>query len=176
MSGTEETKFFAEVSNLFLPGPGVVNGRHRVSIRPAQGRVSSLVMKVPEGFTVSDVVDGPVGTWRFDPEKRELRVPVEPAQDAAFRLTIETQRGAGTLPMDLELAPVRVAGAAGEIGFFALAFGEEAQPETVKVEGLSRVNPEDFNDKLLPRDKDGKSAGACSNTPSATVPARSWRG
>ena len=153
--GSEETKFFAEVSNLYLPGPGVVNGRHRVSIRPSQGRVSSLVMKVPEGFTVSDVGDGPVGSWRFDPEKRELRIPVEPAQDQAFALTIETQRGAGTLPMDLDLAPVRVVGAAGEIGFFALAFGEEAQPETVKVEGLSRVNTEDFNSKLLPRNKEG---------------------
>ncbi len=152
---TEEIKFFAEVSNLYLPGPGVVNGRHRVSIRPAQGRVSSLVMQIPDGFTVSDVVDGPVGSWRFDPEKRELRVPIEPAQDAAFALTIETQRGAGALPVELALAPVRVVGAAGEIGFFALAFGEEAQPETVTLEGLSRVNPEDFNGSLLPHDKEG---------------------
>ncbi|MES2924330.1 MAG: hypothetical protein V4819_22455 [Verrucomicrobiota bacterium] len=153
--GSEETKFFAEVSNLYLPGPGVVNGRHRVSIRPAQGRVSLLVMTVPAGFTVSDVIDGPVGPWRFDPVKRELRVPIEPAQDQAFGLTIETQRGAGTLPMDLDLAPIRVAGSAGEIGFLALAFGEEAQPETINVEGLSRVNPEDFNARLLPRDKQG---------------------
>ena len=121
---SEDTKFFAEVSNLYLPGPGVVNGRHRVSIRPVQGRVSMLVMTVPAGFTVSDVVDGPVGSWRFDPEKLELRVPVEPAQDQAFALTIETQRGAGALPMDLDLAPIRVAGSAGEIGFLALAFGE----------------------------------------------------
>ena len=153
--GSEETKFFAEVSNLYLPGPGVVNGRHRISIRPAQGRVSSLVMTVPEGFTVSDVIDGPVGSWRFDPEKRELRVPVEPAQNQAFSFTVETQRGAGTLPMDLSLEPIRVTGTAGEIGFLALAFGEEAQPESIQVEGLSRVNPEDFNAKLLPRDKAG---------------------
>ncbi len=153
--GAEEMKFFAEVSNLFLPSPGVVNGRHRVSIRPAQGRVSSLVMNVPVGFTVSDVVEGPVGSWRFDPEKRELRVAVEPAQDQAFALTIETQRGEGALPMNLELEPIRVNGAAGEVGFLALAFGEDAQPEAVEVEGLSRVNPEDFGGKLIPRDKEG---------------------
>lgn len=151
----EETRFFSEVSNLYLPGPGVVNGRHHVSIRPAQGRVSMLVMDIPEGFTVSDVTDGPVGSWRFDPENRELRVPVEPAQDQAFGFTIETQRGAGTLPMELDLKPVRVSETAGEIGFFALAFGEEAQPESVDVVGLSRVNPEDFDSKLLPRDKEG---------------------
>ena len=153
--GSEETRFFAEVSNLYLPGPGVVSGRHLVSIRPAQGRVSLLVMTVPAGFTVSDVVDGPVGSWRFDPEKRELRVPIEPAQDQAFTLTIETQRGAGTLPINLDLAPLRVAGSAGEIGFLALAFGEEAQPESINLEGLSKVNPEDFNASLLPRDKEG---------------------
>lgn len=154
-AASEEIRYFAEVSNLFLPCPGVVSGRHHVSIRPAQGRVSLLTMKVPDGFTVSDVVDGPVGSWRFDPENHELRVAVEPAQDQAFAFTIETQRGAGALPMDLDLAPVRVEGSAGEVGFLALAFGDEAQPESVEVEGLSRVNPGDFNGTLLPRDKDG---------------------
>jgi hypothetical protein len=155
-SETEETKFFAEVANLFLPGPGVVNGRHLVTIRPAQGRVTSLVMKVPAGFTVSDVLNGPVGAWRFDPSKRELRMSVEPAQNAGFAFTIETQRGAGALPMDLELEPVRVEGAAGEVGLLGIAFGEEVQPESVDVTGLSRVNPEDFNNTLLPRTKEGQ--------------------
>lgn len=154
--GAEETRFFAEVSNLFLPGPGVVNGRHRVALRLAQGRLATLLMKVPEGFTVSDVANGPVGSWRFDPGSRELRVAIEPAQAQAFGLTIETQRGAGALPIELELEPLRVVGAAGEIGFLGLAFGDEAQPERVDVDGLSRVNPEDFNGELLPRDKDGQ--------------------
>ena len=152
----EETRFFAEVSNLFLPGPGVVNGRHRVALRPAQGRLSALLMKVPDGFTVSDVADGPVGSWRFDPGTRELRVAIEPAQAEAFALTIETQRGAGALPLELELEPLRVSGAAGEIGFLGLAFGDDAQPERVDGDGLSRVNPEGFNGKLLPHDKDGQ--------------------
>jgi hypothetical protein len=153
---SEESKFFAEVSNLFLPGPGVVNGRHLVSIRPAQGRVSSLTMKVPAGFTVSVVMDGPVGAWRFDPEKCELRVTIEPAQNQAFAFTIETQRGAGALPMDLALEPVRVGGSAGDVGLLGLAFGDEVQPEAVAVDGLTRVNPDDFNGKLLPRGKEGQ--------------------
>jgi hypothetical protein len=154
--GAEQTRFFVEVANLFLPGPGVVNGRHQVAVRPAQGRVAALVMKVPEGFTVSDVTAGPVGAWRFDPGTRELRVAVEPAQAQAFNLTIDTQRGAGALPTELELEPLRVNGAAGEIGSLALAFGDEAQPERVDVDGLSRLNPEDFSAGLLPRDKDGQ--------------------
>lgn len=152
----EETRFFAEVSNLFVPGPGVVNGRHLVTIRPAQGRVTALALHVPPGFTVSDVVDGPVGAWRFDPGMRELRLSVEPAQNQGFSFTIETQRGAGELPMDLELEPVRVEKAAGEVGLLGIAFGEEVQPEAVTVAGLSRVNPQDFDSKLLPHAKDGQ--------------------
>jgi len=154
--GAEETRFFAEISNLFVPGPGVVNGRHLVSIRPSQGKVASLTLKVPEGFTVSDVLDGPVGAWRFDPNKRELRLSVEPAQTVGFSFTVEIQRGAGALPVDLALEPVRIDGAAGEIGFFGLAFGEEVQSESLAVEGLSRINPEDFNGKLIPRNKEGQ--------------------
>lgn len=155
-AGTEETRFFAEISNLYIPGPGVVNGRHLVTIRPAQGRVASLTLKTPDGFTVSDVGEGPVGAWRFDPEKRELRLGVEPAQAEGFSFLIESQRGAGALPVDLSLEPMRVDGAAGEIGFLALAFGEEVQPEALNVRGLSRVNPEDFDRKLLPHTKEGQ--------------------
>ena len=159
----EQTKFFVEVSNLFLPGPGVVNGRHRVAIRPTQGRVKDLTISVPLGFTVSDVVDGPVGAWRFDPAKRELRIPVEPAQDQGFDFIVETQRGADSLPMDLELEPLRVAGAAGEVGLFGLAFGEEVQAESIEVDGLSKVNPEDFGGNLLPRNRKGEALALLQN-------------
>lgn len=155
-AAAEPARYFSEVSNLFIPGPGVVNGRHRITLRPTQGRVSELVLRVPEEFTVGDVSEGPVGSWRFDPRTRELRVAVEPAQEGAFSLTVETQRGSGTLPVDLTLSPLRVNGSAGEVGLLALAFGDEAQPDTVMPKGLSRVNAEDFDAKLLPADAKGQ--------------------
>lgn len=154
---SEATQYFAEVSNLYLPGPGVANGRHRVVIRPSQGRVTELVLRVPEPFTVGDVGDGPVGGWRFDPRTHELRVSVEPAQERPFAFTVETQRGTDALPVDLQLAPLRVNGAAGEVGLLALAFGDDAQPENITQKGLSLVNLEDFGADLLPRDNQGKS-------------------
>ncbi len=152
----EAVRFFSEVSNLFLPGPGVVNGRHRITIRPTQGRVSELVLKVPDAFTVGEVSDGPVGGWRFDPRTRELRVAIEPAQQTAFALTVETQRGSDALPVDLTFSPLRVNGSAGEVGLLALAFGDEAQPEAVTPKGLSVVNLEDFDGRLLPADAKGR--------------------
>jgi len=151
---SEKTEFFADVSNLFLPGPGVVNARHRLAIRPTQGRVSELILDIPAGFTVSEVTEGPAGAWRFDPEKQQLRIPIEPAQDQAFNLTVRTQMGTETLPVDLALTPVRVQGSSGEVGFLALAFGNDAQAESVETTGLSRVNPGDFDPTLLPRDSE----------------------
>jgi hypothetical protein len=149
-AAAEETKFFVETSNLFLPGPGVVNGRHKVTVRPAQGRVEELRMQVPEGFTVGEVSDGPVGSWRFDPRTRELRVAIEPAQEAGFSVRIETQQGTDALPVNVSLQPLRVGGDSGEVGLLALAFGGEAQPEAVKADSMPVVNLDDFDGSLLP--------------------------
>ncbi len=156
----EATQFYAEASNLYVPGPGVVNGYVRVTVRPVQGRVSALDVEVPAGFTVGDVGRGPVGAWRFDPEKRRLHVAVEPAQASAFNFIVETQRGAAALPFDLTLQPVRVTGAAGEVGMLALAFGSDAQPEGVKPAGVSAVSVADFDAGLLPRGRDGRPLAA----------------
>ncbi|HQF39474.1 MAG TPA: hypothetical protein PK322_10190, partial [Opitutaceae bacterium] len=152
----EATQFYAETTQLFIPGPGVVNGLIAVSVRPVQGRVSSLLLAVPAGLTVGDVRsdDTEVSAWRFDPEKRRLAITLASPQEQHFRLGIETQLGTGALPFDLTLTPLRVVGAAGEVGMLALAFGGDAQPESVHASGLSPVNTEDFDAALIPSDKD----------------------
>ncbi|MEO6003764.1 MAG: hypothetical protein ABIZ04_09815 [Opitutus sp.] len=152
----EATRFFVEAATLYIPGPGVVNGYARVTVRPAQGRVSELELDVPTGFTVGDVSNGPVGSWRFDPEKRRLRVAVQPAQSTAFRFNLEMQRGAGALPMELGLEPLRVLGAAEDVGTLAVAFGNDAQPEAVRAGALPAVAIEDFDSSLIPRGTDGE--------------------
>jgi len=150
----EATQFFAETANLYVPGPGVVNGLTRITIRPVQGRVSEIDVDVPKGLTVGDVVRGPLGAWRFDPEKRRLHVSVEPAQTEAFKFDVETQLGTGALPFDLGLEPLRVAGASGEVGMIAIGFAGDAQPEGVRTTDLSTVNVQDFDPTLLSRGRD----------------------
>lgn len=150
----EKPQYFAEVSNLFVPGPGVVNGYCRATIRPVQGRVSELELDVPKGFTVGDVANGPVGEWRFDPRARKLHVSVAPAQEGGFKFDVEMQLGTSGLPVDVALEPVRVGGAAGEVGMIGLAFGGDAQPEDVR--GPSAVNLEDFDAQLVPKSPDGR--------------------
>lgn len=157
---TEATVFFAEATHLFVPGPGVVNGFSRVTIRPAQGRVSALELDVPPGLTVGEVSRGPVGAWRFDPSQRRLHVAVEPAQTQPFSFIVETQLGAGELPFSLALAPLRTLGAAGDVGLLALAFGGDAQPESIRATDLSAVNAQDFDAALLPRTREGQPLAA----------------
>ncbi len=152
----EETRFFVETNDLYLPGPGVVSGRHRVSVRPSRGVVKELTVLIPAGFTVGDVSDGPVGSWRFNPETRELKVGIEPAQEQAFAFSIGTQRGTATLPVDLTLEPVKVLGSAGAVGLLGLGFGDEAQAEGVNAKGMSAVNLDDFSVQLVPHDREGR--------------------
>ncbi|HEY4990315.1 MAG TPA: hypothetical protein VII09_10935, partial [Opitutaceae bacterium] len=153
---TEATRFYAEASNLYIPGPGVVDGFARVTIRPVQGRVSELDLEIPKGLTVGDVVRGPVGAWRFDPLKHRLHVTIGPAQAETFRFDVQTQLGTGALPVSLELEPLKVQGAEGQVGTLAVAFGGEAQPEAIAASGLSPVNVADFEADLVPRGGDNR--------------------
>jgi len=146
----EAARVYAETSNLFIPGPGVVDSRHKVEIRPSQGRVSKLAFTMPDGFTVSDVT-GPVGLWQFDPGTRSLRLNIEPAQSAPFAIVVAAQRGAEGLPVTLELRPLIVQDAAGDVGKIGLAFGDAARAQNVETEGLSPVNIEDFDAALISR-------------------------
>ena len=145
----EKTQFFVEASNLYLPGPGVVDGRHRLHVRTSQGQVSELNVLVPKGLTVS-AVSGPVGSWQFDADSGGLKLAVEPAQSATFDILIDTQRGLDPLPADVDLAPLRVAGAGGEVGLVAIAFGPDAQPEKLQPTTMSTVNLGDFDVALIP--------------------------
>lgn len=148
----EETRYFAESSDAFICGPGVVDARHFLVIRPSQGKVSQLKLKVPEGFTVS-AVNGPVGQWRFDPDSRALTADMEPAQAATFQLLVESQKTTGTLPVAVSLQALTVDGAAGQVGKLGLAFTSDAQPEGLEPGSLSSVNTTDFPVNLLGNDR-----------------------
>ncbi len=145
---TEATQFFVEASNVYIPGPGVVDGRHRIHVRSSQGQVSQLNVLVPNGLTVS-AVSGPVGSWQFDADSGGLKLEIEPAQSQPFDVMIDTQRGLDPLPADVNLAPLRVAAAYGEVGLVAIAFGPDAQPEKVEPNVMSAVNLGDFDASLI---------------------------
>ncbi|QEG38095.1 hypothetical protein UC8_00480 [Roseimaritima ulvae] len=139
----EATQFFVEASNLYLPGPGVIDGRHRLHIRTSQGQVSELNVSVPQGLTVS-AVSGPVGSWQFDADSGLLKLQIEPAQSQAFDVQVDTQRGLDPLPADVTLAPLKVVDADGQVGLLAIAFGPDAQGE--KLEPVTDAENEDEND------------------------------
>lgn len=145
---SEETQFFVEALNLYLPSPGVVDGRHRIAVRPSQGQVSELSLVVPSGLTVSEV-GGPVSSWQFDADSGVLKLEIEPAQSSAFIVMIETQRGLDPLPADVELAPLTVVDANGQVGLVGIAFGPDAQPESLESQQMSAVNLRDFDASIL---------------------------
>ena len=145
---TEETQFFVEASNLYLPGPGVVDGRHRIYVRTSQGQIDDLSVVIPDGLTVSSVT-GPVGSWQFDADNGQLQLDIEPAQSKPFLLEIQTQRGLDPLPADAKLSPLAVTDANGQVGLVAVAFGPDAQPEKMEADGMSAVNLSDFDASMI---------------------------
>jgi hypothetical protein len=163
----EKPVFYAEVSQLYVPAAGVVEGAHFVSLRPAQGELSELVFDVPANATITDVLDaakvpdsklpkpmgapGPlVSLWRFDPDTRKLRVSLNPPQSRPFYLLIRSQVPTGPLPFEQTVGLLAVQGAAGQIGLLGVATGNEVQLDTVTGAGLSPINLEDFPGDIAP--------------------------
>lgn len=140
----EKSVFYADLSQVLVPGPGVIEGAHRVAIRPAQGELSELEFTVPPGATITEVLDdaavrspraigiergtpGLVAWWRFDPDARQLRVALGTAQSRPFVLLIRSQFPAGALPFQQQAGLLTVRNAAGQIGTLGIATGSEVQ-------------------------------------------------
>lgn len=151
----ERSVFYAELSQLYVPAAGVIEGVHNVAIRPAQGEVAELILTIPTGATVTDVMDAAAKTdnqiaralvalWRFDPDTRKLRVTLARPQSRPFALLVRSQVATGPLPFEHEVGLVAVDGAAGQMGLLGIATGNEVQLDTVTVVAAAPINLEDF--------------------------------
>jgi len=156
----EKPVFYAEISQLYVPAAGVIEGAHYASIRPAQGELGELVLDVPAGATITDVIGSGrpaaadaakkdiaasiVSLWRFDPDTRKLRVTLNPPQSRPFGLLVRSQIATGPLPSEHSVGLIAVENAAGQIGLLGIATGNEVQLDTVSAESFSPINLEDF--------------------------------
>ncbi len=149
----EKAEFYADVTQLFVPTAGVIEGIHEVSIRPAQGQLNELVLQVPAGATITDVLgpaarpDGAasiVSLWRFDPDTRQLRITLDPPQSRPFALIVRSEVASGPLPFKQSVGLVAVNNAAAQIGLAGIASGNEVQLDSASAESFSPINLEDF--------------------------------
>ncbi len=140
----EKPVFYADLTQLYVPSAGVIEGAHYVAIRPAQGELSELLLDVPKGATITDVAGSMVSLWRFDPDARKLRLTLNPPQSRPFNILVRSQIAAGPLPFEQSAGLLAAEGAAGQLGLAGIATGSEVQLDTVTPHALSPINLEDF--------------------------------
>lgn len=151
----EKSVFYAELSQLYVPAAGVIEGAHYLTVRPAQGELTELVLNVPTGATVTDVADATakaenknqtslVSLWRFDPDTRKLRVTLARPQSRVFTVLVRSQVATGPLPFEHTVGLISLDGAAGQMGLLGIATGNEVQLDTVTAALASSINLEDF--------------------------------
>lgn len=140
----EALVFYADTADLYVPSLGVLDGRHLVKIRPAQGILFDVNIVVPAGLTIANVSGDDVGRWRFDPERRRLHVPIGSGQANETTLLVETQMGLGALPQSITFAPLVVEGAATQVGMFAVGTGDDVQVATANPVRMLAVTNDDF--------------------------------
>lgn len=160
--GEEKALFYADVSQVFTPASGLIEGVHLVLIRPAQGQLADLRVRVPEGTAILDVrgIAGPpnsspapqqirvedvtISQWRYDPEAGMLRIVLNSPQSKPFSVLVRSQFPASSLPFSHNARLMSVEGAAGQVGYAALATGPDVQIEAASPSALTPLNLEDF--------------------------------
>lgn len=150
----ERAVFYAEATQMFVPGPGVLEAFQEIVLRPAQGEVRDLVCEIPPDATVTDVLAAELASWRFDPDTRRLRVEFSRPQAKPFRFLVRSQIVTRPLPFARESGLLRVLGAAGQVGTVGVATGAEVQLDDVEIAGLAVMNLEDFPGLTDPAGKD----------------------
>jgi hypothetical protein len=160
----EKAVFYAELTQLYAPTVGVIEGVHLAAIRPAQGELSELAFTVPKGTTITDVIDpdgqaqgddkpaaSRVTQWRFDPDAGKLRVSLSPPQSHPFTIVVRSQIATGPLPVSQEIGLLSMENSAGQIGVLGLATGNEVQLDSVTAGALAAINLEDFPADAAPQ-------------------------
>jgi hypothetical protein len=162
----EKPVFYLELSQLYVPTAGVIEGVYLVSLRLAQGELTEVILDIPPAVTITDVVDASseatnagteansgsvVSLWRFDPDARKLRVSLSAPQARSFALLIRGQSATGPLPLDQSVGLLSVQGAAEQIGRVGLATGNEVQLDAATPNALEPINLEDFPPDLVAR-------------------------
>mgnify|MGYP000666346737 CR=1 FL=1 len=151
--GNEKLRFFAEMADIYIPAAGVLDGRHKLKIRPLSGQLSELVLDVPAGMMVGDVLGNVVDSWRFDAKKQTLTVTLQSALSQEFELNIMTQRGLKAFPQQVMLETMKVRGVDNVVGMLGYGFGSDSQPDDAKVTNLLEVNSSDFDAGLIKQAK-----------------------
>src|SRR5262249_20314790 len=80
----------------------------------------------------------------FDPDRRKLRVTLNPPQSRPFTLLVRSQVATGPLPIENSVGLLRGEHAAAQIGLIGLATGNELQLDSATAESFSPINLEDF--------------------------------
>lgn len=140
----EQSVFYAELSSLYLPKPGVVEGFHQVSIQQAQGELRTLHLQIPPNQNVTQVTTPLLESWYYNPENRNLTLQLQQAVQAGFTANIHTQAAPPALPYTFTCGAIVVHEAAGQSGAIGLATHEDIQITKVETAQLSPINEQDF--------------------------------
>ncbi|MDA0323478.1 MAG: hypothetical protein O2923_12305 [Verrucomicrobia bacterium] len=140
----EKAVYFCEVNTFASFEPGVVDLMNLVRYQIAQGEITSMILTVPDGMSVTAVNAPGLSTWRFDPEQNQLEAVLDMPVSGEFTMQVMTQVATDGLPFDAEIGTLVIPGAARQRGSIALAAPGTVQIQVERLEGLNAMNVADF--------------------------------
>lgn len=138
----EQTVFYADAMSVYRCDSGLIQGRHQLDLKIAQGQVKDIRVALNDGLTVTAVEGAHLGAWRYDPITHELEVRLSRPASGDYRLKLSTQRSLERLPIDLAIGGLSVADATRQHARVGMITSPMVYIETERRAGM--VNVDDF--------------------------------
>ena len=150
----EETVFYAEVVNNYLPHAGTIEGEHVATLRIAQGQLREISIDVPVGMTITDARADWLDSWRYDPAKNRLELVAATPLVGQPRFSFWSQGAVGALPYSATTRVVSFPDASSETGWIGISLSSDVQLDEVDAgQSLAAVSISDFPLIAMHREK-----------------------
>jgi hypothetical protein len=146
-------KVYADVINHILVEDDALRVNSIIALSVLQNTIPSLVLKIPEGYSILDVRGNGLGDWR---EVRKgdvslLEIPFEYPKQGNFSLTVTAERILSQTSMAVDFFGFEVVDAVREKGFIGIELKGASEITLAGAEGLDKLDISELPAELIGR-------------------------
>ena len=143
-ASSETLRLFANITSSAKFAAGVVEIRNSINLRIAQGQMSKLTVKIPDGMNVVNVLTRDLAAWKFNPDDKSVDIFFSRPQKDSSMVFLETQIPNRGLPYECSVGALSVAGAEEQHGTLSLTAAADVQIRVLATSALNRLNTADI--------------------------------
>lgn len=146
-------KIYTETYSLLSIEDDALRVNTQVSLSVLQNTISSITLKIPEGYSILDVQGNGIGDWRevTDKDITYLEIPFEYPKKGNFTLNVTAEKLLPNASMTVDYNGFAVQDAIREKGFLGIELKSTSEVTLASSEGLDKLDVSELPSNLISR-------------------------